>query len=122
MKRQSASCTIAAVLVPLVLLATAAHAADQPVKRGLKHYGDNAHGGVVFKTWCATCHSIDVPASDQIPTARQLATNPKHTDSAIRGFLVHPHKPMPPLEISTQQIEDIIAYLHTLQPGTAKTP
>jgi mono/diheme cytochrome c family protein len=98
-----------AIFAPLTL------SAASPTQRGAMIHGDSGHGAGIFSTWCTSCHAVDIAATDQIPSAPQLANDPGHTDSVIRGFLVHPHKPMPPLNLSTQEIEDIIAYLHTLQ-------
>lgn len=89
-------------------------AQDAPRSDGAKLYGDAARGRAIAEQWCVTCHKTGPVIDDQVPSLAALATNPM-TDGAIRAFLMKPHKPMPPLEISTQQIEDIVEYLHTLK-------
>ena len=88
---------------------------------GAKIYGDAARGKGVVETWCASCHKMGTSSDDRVPSLVSLATNPARTDGAIRAFLMQPHKPMPPLELSTQQIEDIVAYLHTLRPESGQS-
>ena len=108
---------LAAILVG-ALSATHAHAAapsPETAKPGAKIYGDPEHGKETVEKWCVACHKAGPSANDQVPAITDLATNPRRTDGAIRAFLAHPHRPMPPLELSNQQIEDIISYLHNLR-------
>jgi mono/diheme cytochrome c family protein len=91
-------------------------AADTPQdsRLGAKQYGNAERGQEIVTMWCMSCHKMGATTDDRIPSLQALAGNPKRTDGAIRAFLMQPHKPMPPLEIGTQQIEDIVAYLRTL--------
>jgi mono/diheme cytochrome c family protein len=84
-----------------------------------KRYGGAERGQEIVAMWCVGCHSVGATADDRIPSLMSLAANPKNTNDAIRNFLMRPHTPMPPLELSTQQIDDIIAYLWTLPPAPA---
>lgn len=87
---------------------------------GINLTGDPKRGAAITSKWCAGCHLSGPTADDRIPTLEALALNPPRTDGAVRSFLMQPHTPMPPLELGTQQIEDIIAYLHTLGPVPAQ--
>ncbi len=81
-----------------------------PVKGG-RIYGDAQRGQEYVERLCTTCHAMGVSGTDGAPPLALLKKNPKKTDAYIRGFLFSPHKPMPPVALTTQEIEDIIAYL-----------
>lgn len=104
---------------PRIAMAVEAPQAAQ-ARQGAKIYGDAERGQEIVGKWCANCHSTDTVANDRVPSLASLASNPSRTDGVIRAFLMQPHKPMPPLELSTQQIEDIIAFLGTLRRASAK--
>ncbi|MGE3335252.1 MAG: cytochrome c family protein [Rhodospirillaceae bacterium] len=89
----------------------------QTASQAAKLYGDAGRGREVVARWCGGCHSLGATQDDRIPSFPALARNAARSEGAIRAFLMQPHKPMPPLEISTQQIEDIVAYLRSLQPA-----
>lgn len=96
-------------------LSPAAWTQETAAQSGAKQYGDATRGQGVVEMWCVSCHAKGAVVDDRIPSLAALAAN-QRSDGAICAFLMQPHKPMPPLEISTQQIEDIVAYLHTLKP------
>jgi mono/diheme cytochrome c family protein len=106
----------------MTLLPSAALTAREAAPSGLTPSGDAKRGAAITEKWCAECHRGGATADDRIPTLGALALNPPRTDGAVRAFLMQPHKPMPPIELETQQIEDIIAYLHTLGAGAALKP
>ena len=110
------------LLICAAIAAAAAHATAAEIPgtgKGVKLYGDADRGADVVRKWCVGCHSAGPNADDRIPTLSSLAANPARSEGAIRAFLMQPHKPMPPLEISTQQIEDIVAYLRAFRAQTA---
>jgi len=114
---------IAAAILVASWQASDVFAADAPQRDsrlGAKQYGSAERGQEVVAMWCVSCHSVGATANDRVPSLQALAANPKRTDGAIRAFLMQPHKPMPPLELGTQQIEDIVAYLRTLAPAPAR--
>lgn len=106
----------------MTLMASAPLTAREAGPSGLTASGDPKRGAAITEKWCTGCHRAGTTADDRIPTLGALALNPPRTDGAIRAFLMQPHKPMPPIELETQQIEDIIAYLHTLSPGAIQKP
>jgi len=107
-------------LIPL--LPSVPVTAREAAPLGINPAGDPKRGAAITAKWCAGCHLSGPTADDHIPTLGALAAHPPRTDGAIRTFLMQPHKPMPPLELEIQQIEDIIAYLHTLDPAPAHKP
>jgi len=118
--------TIAAAAILLAswfpVLAHAGAAPQSDALQGTKQYGNSERGKEVVSMWCVSCHSAGSTADDRIPSLQALAAKALSSDQAIRTFLMQPHKPMPPLEIGTQQIEDIIAYFRALTPGPRGIP
>ena len=99
----------------------AAPALQEEARPGAKQQGNAESGRKIAAMWCISCHKTAPTADDRIPSLTALVANPKTTDGALRSFLMQPHKPMPPLELGTQQIEDIIVYLRTLDPAPTPT-
>jgi len=97
-----------ALLSCIALLATV-HAVAKPV-------GDPARGAALTQRWCASCHqpAAAATATDMIPTFAQIATKAKADPAYMRGFLNHPHAPMPPLNLDQAEIADIVAYFDDL--------
>lgn len=81
--------------------------------------GDTARGEKLATAWCADCHLVRADgqdiASDAAPTFTAIANDPAVEDDGLRSFLHDPHYPMPDLTLSRQEVEDFIAYLHTLR-------
>ncbi len=78
---------------------------------------DPAIGETLAKQWCAQCHVVDegaTPGADAGPPFAALARDPKKSESALRGFLHDPQQPMPPLDLSKQDIDDLVAYILSL--------
>jgi mono/diheme cytochrome c family protein len=85
---------------------------------GAANAGDAAHGAVIAKRWCASCHVV---ASDQ---TNAMADAPSFFDVAARhvdkkrlsAFLANPHPPMPNMHLSRKEIDDIVSYIRSLDP------
>lgn len=78
---------------------------------GRRLYGDAQRGKEYAERMCTSCHAIGAAGTDGAPALALLKKDPKKTDAYIRGFLVAPHKPMPPMAVTTQEIEDLVAYI-----------
>ncbi|MDP6708578.1 MAG: cytochrome c [Alphaproteobacteria bacterium] len=79
---------------------------------------DPAIGETLAKQWCTQCHVVDegtTVGADAGPPFPALARSPKTSASAIRGFLHEPQQPMPPLELTKQDIDDLVAYIESLK-------
>jgi mono/diheme cytochrome c family protein len=98
----------AAVLCSLftVLLSPSAHAA-----------GDAAAGKDLATTWCSACHLMEggQTTADGARPFASIAHDPKVTADRLRGFLVRPHGGMPELNLTRQEIENLVAYIESLK-------
>jgi cytochrome c len=72
-------------------------------------------GRVRAERWCSSCHAVGTRGSDMVPPLDSIANLPGRNDTWFRAFLRNPHPPMPPLELSTADIDDLVAYLMTLR-------
>ncbi len=80
--------------------------------------GRALEGQKVARQWCVSCHVVESGqvASDGAPAFSQIASDPMMTPERLRGWLVDPHPPMPDLNLTTQEISDIVDYLESLKP------
>lgn len=77
-------------------------------------HGDRVRGQVIAARWCASCHDTGVGnASDQVPSFANVAKRQK--GAVLRAFLHAPHKPMPPLQLTNQEIEDLAVFIESLK-------
>jgi mono/diheme cytochrome c family protein len=99
-------CALATTSV-VVLFATAASA--QPA-------GDATQGKAAAERWCNACHVIGPGGrgSDMAPNFSAIARS--RDDTYLKGFLTRPHPPMPRVELSRQDIADLVAYFNSLRP------
>jgi len=81
--------------------------------------GDAETGERLAKQWCSSCHVTNGGPGgsglDAAPPFRTIANTPGKTAGALRSFLLHPHSPMPDLQLSEPDIDDLIAYFETLR-------
>ena len=79
--------------------------------------GDAEHGKVLATRWCSNCHQVGsrMPAQDAVPPLREVAARPYATKQWLTGWLINPHPPMPKLDLTRQEIDDLVAFLLTLR-------
>ena len=75
---------------------------------------------------CKTCHVIDTAARNSVlvgtPTFRSMASAPGQTRERILAALIQPHVPMPDVQLSRSEIDNIIAYLDELRAEQSLPP
>ena len=79
--------------------------------------GDPGAGLKLVRQWCTGCHVVE-PAGrggDSGPPFLEIANRPDRTPQTLRAWLTNPHPPMPNLGLSNTEINNIIAYLQSLQ-------
>ncbi len=84
---------------------------------------DAANGEMLAKRWCAECHVVsegqpraqaDAPSFASISAGRRVPE--------IASFLRQSHPQMPDMNLSRDEIADLIAYMHTLAPPVEPGP
>ena len=92
------------LLLLLLLLNTPLHA-----------QGDADVGRELARRWCTACHVVDREGTgtDAGPPLPSLLAG-KPSAEEIEGWLADPHPPMSNLDLSRQEINDIMAYLQSL--------
>ncbi len=68
---------------------------------------------------CKACHVVDEQGSGATPVGpppfTSIANKPGQTADLIKGAMILPHPPMPDIQLSNEEMTDIIAYLDTLR-------
>lgn len=80
--------------------------------------GEPAEGLRLARQWCTSCHVVDKAqnrASDVAPSFFEIANDPLRSSDGIRAWLADPHPPMPPVNLTHRETEDVIAYLESLR-------
>ena len=81
--------------------------------------GDANRGHAYAMMNCASCHSIEKGGNPSpnpnAPVWVNIANMPGITATALRVFLSTPHQNMPDLVIAPPDLQDLIAYILTLQ-------
>ena len=75
------------------------------------------NGKKLAAQWCGECHvtGAQMSASDIGPTFQTIAAT--RSPGYLRRFLADPHAriDMPPFDLSREDIEDLVAYIESLQ-------
>ena len=83
--------------------------------------GNRSMGEDLARSVCADCHAIErgQRGSDLTgaPSFQEVADQPAATALSLRVFLRSPHLTMPNFALSDDQIDDLIAYIHSLRVG-----
>ena len=88
--------------------------------------GSSDKGAKLADRLCSNCHVSDdttrnpVPAG--VPTFRGIANKPGQTGMHIVGVLMAPHPPMPNINLSREEIGDIVAYIQTFRTDQTLPP
>jgi mono/diheme cytochrome c family protein len=87
---------------------------------GAAHTGaaaDVARGETLAKRWCAECHVVSPHqprAQADAPTFAAISASRRVPE--IKLFLGQSHPQMPDMNLSRDEIADLIAYMHSLAP------
>ena len=100
------------------VLACAVASIVAPIARG-QVAGDAETGRRLAERWCSTCHVVGPHAeqgtSTGAPPFEAIARMPSTTAMSLRVFLMTPHGPMPDLHLSSNEIDDLSAYIISLR-------
>lgn len=86
--------------------------------------GDAIAGRDLARSVCAECHLVEVTApadalspNPDAPSFRTIAEVPGMTAIAIRVILRTPHRQMPDIVLTPEEIRDVAAYILALKEG-----
>jgi mono/diheme cytochrome c family protein len=86
-----------------------------------QEFGDAQAGRDFAREVCAVCHAVEGEAvgspHPDAPNFRRIAIEPGMTATAISVILRTPHRQMPDLVLSPDEIRDVAAYILTLKNG-----
>ena len=101
--------------MPRISLAVAALVVATPAFAQMP--GNAERGGELAETWCSSCHLVTAEgtATDAAPPFHSIAIAPDLSDEGIRAWLIDPHGNMPVVDLSEDEIRDIVAYMHELR-------
>jgi mono/diheme cytochrome c family protein len=79
-----------------------------------------ARGAEVFQRDCARCHyptnthSLHGPGLQALTKQKSMPSGAPPTDERLTDVILHGHGMMPGTALSDSQLQDLLAYLHTL--------
>lgn len=73
-------------------------------------------GRALAERSCSACHTLDSreAGGDAAPSFRRLAATNRDSPGWVRAWLSDPHPPMTGINLTRQEIDDIVAFLRTL--------
>ena len=80
--------------------------------------GNAASGRQIAERWCTGCHLVgddQKSASTDVPSFFDIARRSKGDIDRLGGFLANPHPPMPNLNLTHAEIDDLLAYIGSLK-------
>lgn len=113
---------VAAIVAALLAASSSAFAADKKER----FIPSAERGHALAERLCRNCHLVDdkpgaaVPAGT--PTFRGIANRTDQTSRRIMDVLIAPHAPMPDMQMSRDEMLDIIAYLDSLRSDKSGPP
>jgi mono/diheme cytochrome c family protein len=79
-----------------------------------------ARGAAVFQQGCARCHyptsthGLNGPGLQAITKMKAMPSGAPPTDERLAALILRGHGMMPATPLDDQQLQDLLAYLHTL--------
>lgn len=79
---------------------------------------DVQQGKTLAKQWCSNCHLIVADqgtGGDAASTFGAIAETAAERNDDLRAWLADPHPPMPDLSLTRVEIDDLLAYIESLE-------
>jgi cytochrome c len=91
-----------------------------PAYSGAAQAADVAGGQKLARTVCVNCHVVAPGAGPAqmtagIPTFMAIAAKPDQTASKIKGTILSPHPPMPQVQLTVHELDNLAAYILSLK-------
>lgn len=81
---------------------------------------EESRGAVVFRQKCARCHHptttrpLNGPGLQALTKVKAMPSGAPPTDERLTQVILHGRNVMPATQITSDQLSDLLAYLHTL--------
>jgi mono/diheme cytochrome c family protein len=91
-----------------------------PSKPASEWTAQEASGAAVYQQKCARCHypttthPLNGPGLQAITKVKAMPSGAPPSDERLTSTIVHGRGMMPGTQLDDQQLEDLLAYLHTL--------
>jgi mono/diheme cytochrome c family protein len=91
-----------------------------PSKPASEWTAQEARGAAVFQRHCARCHyptttqGLNGPGLQAITKVKAMPSGAPPTDERLASTILHGRGMMPANPLDDQQLQDLLAYLHTL--------
>lgn len=91
-----------------------------PSKPASEWTREEARGAQIFQQACARCHyptstrGLRGPGLEAITKIKAMPSGAPPTDERLAAVILHGHGTMPATALDERQLEDLLAYLHTL--------
>jgi cytochrome c len=82
---------------------------------------DTAAGLKSARALCVNCHVVEPDAAKQgtltagVPSFKAIAEKRGQTEDALKRFMLEPHPPMPKVQLTTHELDNIAEYIMSLQ-------
>jgi mono/diheme cytochrome c family protein len=89
-----------------------------PIAAMAQDVGDVAAGRRLAETWCSNCHLLETARQatvNGVPTFHGIARMKWVTPLSLRAFLQTPHQRMPDMNLSSDELDDLTAYILSLR-------
>ena len=111
---------LAAFSVPLVgALALAGCRSLPPSKPEALFTAEESSGALVYKQKCARCHyptstrPLNGPGLQALTKVKAMPSGTPPTDERMTSVIVHGRNMMPATQLTSDELSDLLAYLHT---------
>lgn len=80
--------------------------------------GDAVLGREVAQKLCVNCHIVEdrrpENVNPDVPSFIAIAEKPGQSEDAIHAFLIDPHYPMPNIQLTSLEVDNIASYIMSL--------
>jgi mono/diheme cytochrome c family protein len=82
------------------------------------HAADTASGLAVARRLCVNCHVVEPGVAKSevtagVPSFVTAANKPGQTEDKLMAFMLNPHPPMPQVQLTTHELDNLAAYILT---------
>lgn len=120
MQRGIVSVSIALFSVVAVMACVTGCRSLPPSMPSSQWNAQQARGAAVFQQYCARCHyatstrGLHGPGLQALTKLKSMPSGAPPTDEMLTNVILHGHGMMPATALNDSQLQDLLAYLHTL--------